>query len=106
MVEVKNFHFLKRPFLAPSRSPRSHNVRSFIRPVLVCLKLSIFVFLSQISLRSVSGQSQVSLRSVPGQSLVSLRSLLSLYELTLSVKTEPKILRLVYQKRQMVFRHT
>ena len=39
-----------------------------------CLELSIFIFLSQVSLRSVSGQSQVSLRSVPGLSQVSLRS--------------------------------
>ena len=35
------------------------------------LELSIFIFLSQVSLRSVSGQSQVSPRSVPGQSQVS-----------------------------------
>ena len=32
-----------------------------------CLEVSIFIFLSQVSLRSVSGQSRVSLRSVPGQ---------------------------------------
>ena len=69
----------------------------------VCLELSTFIFLSvsgqsQVSLRSVSGQSQVRLRSVSGQSQVSpcsLRSLLGLPDLTLSVKTEPKILRLV-----------
>ena len=39
------------------------------------LKLTtIFIFISQVRLRTVSGQSQVSLRSVSGQSKVSLRS--------------------------------
>ena len=38
------------------------------------LKLTIFIFLSQVSLRTVSSQSQVSLKSVSGQSQVSLRS--------------------------------
>ena len=59
----------------------------FVRLMKVCLELSIFIFLSQVSLnsvsvqsRSVSGQSQFSLRSVSGQAQVSLRS-----ELTLSV---------------------
>ena len=43
--------------------------------VISVLELTIIIFLTQVSLRSVSGQSQVSLRSVPGQSQVSLRSL-------------------------------
>ena len=46
---------------------------------------------SQVSLRSVSDQSQVSLRSVSGQSQVSLRSLCAYFVR----QTEPKILRLV-----------
>ena len=49
-------------------------VRSSVRSVQTCLELSIFIFLSQISLRSVPGQSQVSPRSVPGQSQASPRS--------------------------------
>merc|ERR1711911_159613 len=52
-------------------------VHSFVRPVLVCLKLLFFIFWHQIlrdDFRSVSGQSQVSLRSVSGQSQVSLKS--------------------------------
>ena len=62
----------------------------FVRPMKVCLELSIFILKqsgsvpgqsevslgqSQVSPRSVPGQSQVSPRSVPGQSQVSLRSL-------------------------------
>ena len=59
--------------------------------VQTCLELSIFIFLSQVSLRSVSGQSQVSPRSVPGQYQVILRSLWAYFV----SKSEPKILRLV-----------
>ena len=59
-----------------------------VRSVQTCLQLSIFIFLSQVSLRSVSGQSQVSLRSVSGQSQVSLCA----YFVR---QTEPEILRLV-----------
>ena len=51
---------------------------------------------SQISLTLVLGQSQVSLRSVSSQSQVSLRSLSGLSVPTSSVRTEPKILRLVF----------
>ena len=36
----------------------------YVRSSETCLKLTIFIFLSQVSLRSVSGQSQVSLRSL------------------------------------------
>ena len=45
-------------------------VRPSVRPVQVCLELSIFISgQSQVSLRSVSGQSQVShLSSLLGQS--------------------------------------
>ena len=75
-----------------------------VRSVKTCLELSIFIFFSQVSLRSVSGQSQVSLRSVSGQSRVSLRSvsgqsLVSLRSLCAYFvrQTEPKILRLVLQ---------
>ena len=56
------------------RSSVNANLRPSVRSVKTCLELSIFIFLSQVSLRSVSGQSQVSLRSVSGQSQVSLRS--------------------------------
>ena len=48
------------------------------------LELSIFFFLSQVSLRSVPGQSQVSPRSLSDQSQVILTSLLGLSELTSS----------------------
>ena len=58
------------------------------------LHLSLFGQ-SQVSLRSVSGQSEVSLRSVSGQSQVSPRSVSGLSVPTSSVRTEPKILRLV-----------
>ena len=61
-----------------------------VRLVQTCLELLIFIFLSQVSLRSVSGQSQVTLRSVLGHSQVSLCP----YFIS---QTEPKILRLVYQ---------
>ena len=83
-------------FLAPSGAQEvTMLVRSSVRSVQTCLELSIFIFLSQVFLRSVPGQSQVSLRSVPGQSQdslrtvsgqsqVSLRSPLGLPELTSS----------------------
>ena len=41
------------------RSSRSHNLHSFVRLVLVCLEHSIFIFLAQISLRSISGLSEI-----------------------------------------------
>ena len=72
-----------------------------------CLKVSIFILeqsgsvsgQSQVSLRSVSGQSQVIiLSSVSGQSQVSPRSL-ALWDYFVS-KTEPKILRLVRRVSQ------
>ena len=58
-------------FFGSVRSSRNANLRSSfclsfrssICPSLTCLELSIFIFLSQVSLRSVPGQSQVSLRS-------------------------------------------
>ena len=66
-------------FLAPSGA---QEMLMFVRLsfclMKVCLELSFFIFLSQVSLRSVSGQSQVSLRSVSGQSQVSPKSLLGL----------------------------
>ena len=71
-------------------------VRSFVCSMKTCLELSIFIFLSQVSLRSVSGQSQsqVSLRSLSGQSEVSQVSLRCLCAYFVR-QTEPKILRLV-----------
>ena len=63
-----------------------------------CLELSIFIFLSQVSLRSVSGQSQISPRSVsgqsqpgqsqPGQSQVSLKSVSGRSEQTSTIMSE------------------
>ena len=61
------------------RSPVNANLRPSVRPMKTCLELSIFIFLSQVSLRSVSGQSQVSPRSVSGLSQVSIRSVLGQY---------------------------
>ena len=55
------------------------------------VELTIFIFLYQVSLRSVSGQSQVRLMSDSGQSQVSLMSLCDKF----IRQTEPKILRLV-----------
>ena len=63
------------------RSSINANLRPFVCLMKSVLELSIFIFLSQLSIRSVSGQSQVvsgqsqvSPRSVSGQSQVSLRS--------------------------------
>ena len=53
------------------RSSRSHNVRSSVRSVQVCLELSFFNFLAQIFKQSVSSQSAVSQQSVSSQSAVS-----------------------------------
>ena len=62
-------------FLAPSGAQEMLIfVRSFVRLRQRALKLTIFIFISQISLSSVSGQSHFSHRPVPGQSLASLRS--------------------------------
>ena len=44
------------------RSSRSHNLHSFVRLVLICLEYSIFIFLAQISLRSISGLFQLTLK--------------------------------------------
>ena len=66
------------------RSSRNANVHSFVCPVKVCLELSIFIFLSQVSLTSLLGLSQVSY-------LLFLSALLAY----LIGQTEPKILRLV-----------
>ena len=85
-------------------------VCSFVCSMKVCLELSIFILKqsgsvpgqSQVSLRSVSGQSQfsvsdqsqvsprVSLRSVSGPTQVSPRSVLGLSELTLSLRRSLK----------------
>ena len=66
---------LVETFLAPSRSPRSHSVSLSGTKCSKALNLHLsLIVLSQICLRSISGQSQVSLRSVSGQSKVSLRS--------------------------------
>ena len=46
-----------------------------VRPAQVCLKHWIFIFLSWVCLRTVSGQCQVSVRSVSGQSQVCLKSM-------------------------------
>ena len=86
-------------FLAPSGAQEMliSVPSSVLRPALTCLELSILIFLSQVSLRSVSGQSQVSLRSVSGQSQVTVKSVSGLEALLTHfiVKSEPKILRLV-----------
>ena len=56
-----------QPFLAPSGAQGvTIFVRPSVRPVLVCQELLIFIF------RMTSDQSQVSLRSISGQSQVSL----------------------------------
>ena len=71
----------------------SVNVRSFVRPVQVCLELLFFIFWHQIpqdDFRMTSGQSQVSLRSVSGQSQVSLRSVSGLSVLTSSERRSLK----------------
>ena len=68
-IDTFEFLHLEDSLLAPSRSSRSHNVRSF----LVCLELLFFIFWHQIlqdDFRSVSGQSQVSLRAVSGLSVL------------------------------------
>ena len=70
---------LRLPFLAPSRSPRSHSVCVSVCPSGTSLSKALNLHLSligqsQVSLRSASDQSKVSLRSVPGQSQASLRS--------------------------------
>ena len=89
---------------------------SFVRPVLVCLKLSIFILeqsgsvygqaqvrlrsgsgQAQVRPRSGSGQAQVRHRSGSGQAQVRLRSGSGLEALLTHfvVQSEPKILRLV-----------
>ena len=40
--------YFRVPFFGSDRSSRSHNVRPSVRPVQVCLKLSIFILLNQI----------------------------------------------------------
>ena len=56
------------------RSLRNANVCLFVCLVKSVLQLTIFIFLSQVSLRSVSGYSQVIIRSLSGHSQVILRS--------------------------------
>ena len=66
------------PFLAPSGAQGvTISVRSFVRIVLTCLELSIFNFLAQVVLRSLSGLFQVSL---------------------FVIQSEPKILCLVFDR--------
>ena len=69
------FEIKKVVFLAPSGAQEMQMfVSSSVCLMKSVLELTIFIFLYQASLRTVSGQSQVRLRSVPGQSQVSPRS--------------------------------
>ena len=91
-VEFSNRTEIEYTYIFGSvRSSISANVRLSVCSMKSVLELSIFIFLSQVSPRSVSGQSQVSFRSVSGQSQVSLRSLFAYFVR----QTEPEILRLV-----------
>ena len=67
--------FDSEPLFGSDRSPVNANLHSFVRPMKSVLELTIFIFLSQVSLRSVSG----------------LEALLPHFV----VQSEPKILRLV-----------
>ena len=81
-VQVIEMMFLPTIFVFGSvRSSRSHNLRSFVRPVQVCLRLSIFIILAQVSLRALS--------------CLSFSSFSSSLTLLLVGQTEHKILRLV-----------
>ena len=72
-----DFWAIRKALFGSDRSPRSHNLSSFVRPVQVCLEQSIFIFLAQIlkqseiSQQSVSSQSAVSQQSVSRKSVVS-----------------------------------
>ena len=59
----------------------------FVCSYQTCLKLSIFINLAEVSLRSLSGLSQVSLSSLLGLSQVSLRSLLGLSQVSLRLRS-------------------
>ena len=82
-VGLVEMHLRSTHFLAPSGAQKMQmNV----------LELTIFIFLPQVSLRSVSGQFQVSFRSGSGQSQVSLRSVSGHSVPTLSVRQSLKYL--------------